>query len=193
RLIETASGLRMHSLIARKGLPTTNDRVDIDRVDLEPIAAPARAFGRHDGGSAAQEGIEHNLVPARAIHDRIGHQGNRLHCGMERQQVAFIRTSPEGVGAWIIPYIAAMAPILSELYVVPVRAAAMLEHEHQFVLAAVERSHAGIMFRPDADVLELGIGFFTGCKEFAHMPPVHADEVHGAIDAVTCEEPAGAG
>ena len=58
-----------------------------------------------------------------------------------------------------------------------------LEHEHQLVLAPIERPHAAVGLVPDAQVLELGKDRPPGRQQFAHMAPVHADERDGAVAA----------
>jgi hypothetical protein len=63
----------------------------------------------------------------------------------------------------------------------------MLEHEHQLVLRAVERAHAGIRLPPDAQVQKLGVDGAKRAHEFAEMAPVHADEVHGTVTGDTGE------
>jgi hypothetical protein len=59
----------------------------------------------------------------------------------------------------------------------------MLEHKHKLVLAAVERTHPGIIFDPDAQVLRLAIGGPTGGQQLLDVAPVHADEMDGAGNA----------
>ena len=67
------------------------------------------------------------------------------------------------------------------------RILAVLEHEDKLVLAAVQRTHARVVLRPDTDVLELGIGLLAGLEELAQVPPVHADEVQRSVTAVTSQ------
>ena len=49
-----------------------------------------------------------------------------------------------------MPDIGAVAAMLSQFDIIPVRRPAVLEHVDQLVLAPVERPHAGIVFDPDA-------------------------------------------
>ena len=44
-------------------LPAADRRVDVGRVELQPIAAPAGALGGDQGRAAAEKGVQHNLVP----------------------------------------------------------------------------------------------------------------------------------
>jgi hypothetical protein len=71
---------------------------------------------------------------------------------MERQEIALLAAAGEGVGSGIAPHIAAISAILAELDVVAVPAAAVLEHKHKLVLAAVERAHPAIVLDPDTEV-----------------------------------------
>src|SRR5205823_3177092 len=89
----------------------------------------------------------------------------------------------EGIGPGIMPHIAAVAAKPAKLDIVAVSVAAMFEHKDKLVLAAVERAHPGIIFDPDADVLQLAIGRKTGGQQLLHMAPVHADELDGAFNA----------
>src|ERR1700687_4999217 len=77
---------------------------------------------------------------------------------MQREKGAFCPGAAERVDAGVAPHIAAVATIAAELDMVLVRVPAMLEQEHELVLAAVERAHAGIVLGPDAQVLQLAIG-----------------------------------
>jgi len=70
------------------------------------------------------------------------------------------------------------------LYVIPVNAVTILEDEHDFMLAAIERSHAGVVFCPSADVHKFGIDVASCGKQFTHVPPIHADVMQGAVAAV---------
>jgi hypothetical protein len=69
----------------------------------------------------------------------------------------------------------------------------VFEHQHQLVLTAVEGTHSGIVLDPHADVFELGIDPRAGGEQLAKVPPVHADEVNGAIAAVAGRKAAGCG
>jgi hypothetical protein len=49
------------------GLPSSNRRIDVDRVDLEPVADAPGAFGCDEGGAAAEEGVEDSLAATGAV------------------------------------------------------------------------------------------------------------------------------
>ncbi len=87
----------------------------------------------------------------------------------------------ESCHAGIGPDIAAIAAEAPELYIVDVRRVAVLKHEHEFVLRTVETPHSGIGLGPDTKIFELSVGIAGGIEHFAHMPPIHADEVDRAI------------
>ena len=61
----------------------------------------------------------------------------------------------KAVDAGIVPNVRAHSAVLAQLESVQVRGAAMLKYEHQFVLAPIERALAGIVFDPNAYVLQL--------------------------------------
>ena len=65
------------------------------------------------------------------------------------------------------------------------RRAAVLVNQNEFVTAAIEGAHAGVVLDPDADVLELGVNLPTSGQNFGHVAPVHADKMDRAIEAVT--------
>jgi hypothetical protein len=58
-----------------------------------------------------------------------------------------------------------------------------LEHQHQFVLAAVERAHAAVGLVPDAEVFDFREHGLPGGEQLTEVPPVHAHERNGAIPA----------
>ena len=61
---------------------------------------------------------------------------------------------------------------------------AVLEDEHELVLAAIEAALTGIVLHPDAHVLEVVKDRGAGGEQLADMPPVNEHEVDGAIDRV---------
>src|SRR5215469_16859775 len=136
--------------VSGKGLPAPDDGIDVARIELQSVTAPAGSLRRHDGGAATHKGIKDNVAPGRAIHDGVGHQGDRLHGRVQRKEIALFSRSTRTIHSRVVPDIAAMAAKLTKLHVVAVWGMAVLEHEHQLVLAAIERAHAGIMLGPDA-------------------------------------------
>src|SRR5216683_1550239 len=64
----------------------------------------------------------------------------------------------------------------------------ILEDEHELVRAAIKRAHAGGVFRPYAEVLELGLRVKPGLDDLDQMPPVHAYKMNRARSAVPNQE-----
>src|SRR5258708_8398547 len=89
--------------------------------------------------------------------------------------------------AGIVPDIRAIAPMLAEPKIVGVRCGPGLPHEHQFMLRAIERAHAGIALVPDTEVLELAVDLAAGGQHLPHVPPIHADLMDRAVDGVLGE------
>src|SRR5215469_10328386 len=110
----------MTSAAAGQFLPTANDRVDIERIELQPAAAPAGALGGDHRRAAAEKGVEHDVGSGRTVEDRIGHQRHRLHCWMQRREIALLGAAAKGIAARVPPDIAAIASEPAELDVVAV-------------------------------------------------------------------------
>src|SRR5262245_37396347 len=97
----------------------------------------------------------------------------------------------KGIGAGVTPDIAAMASKPAELDIIAVLPTALLKDRDEFVLAAIERAHAGIVLDPDADILEFAIGASTGGEQFPVMTPVDADVMQRSGGASGSEVTAG--
>jgi hypothetical protein len=110
---------------------------------------------------------------------------------MEREKISLVSRTREGVCSWIVPNIAAVSSVTAQLNIVPMRAVAVLENQHQFMLAAVERSHAGIVFGPNAYIFQLVVDLFACREQLSNVSPVHANEMQGASLAVLRQELAG--
>jgi len=74
--------------------------------------------------------------------------------------------------------------MLSQFDVVDVIGRPVFEHKNQFMLRAVERPHACIVFDPNADVLEGEAA--GGLQEMLGVPPIHAGEANGAVLCESC-------
>ena len=120
-VIKGAAGSGMAGAAAGQGLPAANGGIDIAWIELEPAAAPARALGGDHRRAAAEKGVEHDVAARRAVEDRIGDHGDRLHRRVERQQITLLATAGKGIGPGITPHIAAVAPKPAELDIVAVR------------------------------------------------------------------------
>src|SRR5271156_3849858 len=173
----------MASASAGQRLPPADGRIDISGIELQPVAAAAGALGGEHRRAAPEKGVEHDITAGRAVEDRVGDHCYGLHGWVQRQEIALLAATGEGVGSRVMPDIAAVAPVLAELDIVAVPVAAVLKDKNKLVLAAVERAHPGIVLDPDAEVFQLAIGFATGSQQLFEMAPVHADEVQRAVDA----------
>jgi hypothetical protein len=69
----------------------------------------------------------------------------------------------------------------AQFYIVAVWGPALLEHEHQFVLAAIKRAHAAIGLGPNANIFQLVEHCSPGGEQLADMAPVHAHESDGPV------------
>src|SRR6202045_2364308 len=177
----------MVSATASQRLPAADDRIDIDRVELQPVAAPASALGGHHSRAAAEKGIEHDIAARRAVEDRVGDHRHRLHGRMQRRQITLLAAAGEGVGPGVSPDVAAVTAELAELDIIAMRVTPLFKHEDKLVLAAVERAHAAIVLDPDAEIFQLAIDVVSGGHQLFDVAPVHADEVQGAVTA-ECRE-----
>ena len=102
------------------------------RIKFDAETAPPCSFGRHERRSAPRKSIKHNVAAFRAVHDGIGHQGQRLDRRMHGEiRIPFYA---ERVHAGIGPNIASVAAEATQFDIVNMRCRAVLEHEHQFVL-----------------------------------------------------------
>ncbi|MNI70594.1 hypothetical protein D3C73_1264160 [compost metagenome] len=87
----------------------------------------------------------------------------------------------EAVGPGIGPDVRAVSAVLAQFDIINVRSPTRLVNEDEFMGRAVERSHAAVRLRPDAKVFEFRVGGPSGPEHLAHVPPVHAMEVDGAV------------
>src|SRR5438105_7958119 len=156
-IVETVSPRGVDGAFAGEALPSPNRGIDIERIELDAAADPADTLGRQQRRATAEKRVEDKLAAGRTIENRIGDQRDRFYRGMKRGKVPLFALSPEIVQAWVMPHVGAVAAMLTQFDVIPVRRPAVLEHEDQLVLAPVERPHAGIVLDPHAQVLEFGI------------------------------------
>jgi hypothetical protein len=98
---------------------------------------------------------------------------------MRRQRI--ISAHAKAADAGICPNITSVAPVPAELYIVLVRRVADAIDGDQFMLAAEERTLAGICLNPDDQIEHIRIDLATGAHQDVDVPPVHADKVDGAI------------
>src|SRR5215469_16581578 len=165
----------MTGTAASQRLPAADRRVDIGGVELDTATAPAGAFGRYHRRAAAEKAVEHDVAAGRAVEDRIGDQRHRLHCWMQRREIALLGAAAKGIASRVPPHIAAVAPEAAKLDVVAVLVAAVFEDKDELVLAAVKRAHPGIILDPNAEVLDLAVDAVGGAEQLCDMAPIHAD------------------
>ena len=106
-------------------LPTADNRVDLSRIELQPVAAPAGALGGDQRRAAAEKGVEHDITAGRAVEHRIRDHCHRLYGRVQRQQITFLAATGEGIDPGVVPDIAAIAakPAELDIVVMPVVAA----------------------------------------------------------------------
>lgn len=113
-------------------LPTLDRGIDIERIDLEAIAAPAGLLGGENRRAAAAKGIENDVVTLGRIQDRVRHHGDRFDRGMQVKS-ASPSFAWKAIGAGVVPDICAIAAEAAELDIVAVALFAVPEHEHKFM------------------------------------------------------------
>jgi hypothetical protein len=163
-------------------MKTPQDHVAIKRIELDAKAAAPGPLSRDQRRARTGKGIENDAFAARAIAYRISNHRDGLHGGVKLEIRAAI---PEAVDARIGPDIRAVTAVFAEFDVVDVRCVPRLEDSDELVLGTIERPHAGVGLRPDADILQLGVGALTRLKHFADMAPVDALEMDGAINGIS--------
>src|SRR5438128_941667 len=89
----------------------------------------------------------------------------------------------------VVPDVRPVSPMLPQLEIVDVRRVSVFPHKYQLVFGTIERAHSTVGLVPDRQVLELGVGAPASLQRLPQVPPIHTDEVNGAIDAVVDEEP----
>ena len=76
---ESLAGGLKDRFASRLGLIAPDNHVDIERINLDPTAAPPRPFGGDERRSRPKEGIDHDITARRDIEKRVRQQGRRLH------------------------------------------------------------------------------------------------------------------
>ena len=159
--------------------PAVNGDIDIGRIDIEAAEPTAAAFRRDQRGARAEKDVENQLASPGHVLNGVGDQRRRLHRGVQRQVLA--PAAGHGVHRRIVPDVGSVAPVAAKLDGVEVRRFADPVDEDELVLGAVERTHAGVRLVPDAEVELVAVNQPTHGRDVVEVPPVDADEVHGAI------------
>src|SRR5271166_5114508 len=130
--------------------PSADCDVDIEGIDLDPAADAARSFGRHQGRSAAQEGIENDIASRRAVEKGVGDQRNRLDRRVQLVEPSLLVRLGKGRRAGIVPDVGAVAAVLAELDVVAMGSPRDFEHVYELMARTIKPAHAAIFLDPDA-------------------------------------------
>src|SRR6266566_1971853 len=75
------------SVVFRVSFPSSDNAIDIDRIELDEVAAPPGLVGGNQAGPASAEGIKNDATAFRHILDGVGNHGDRLHRRMERKLI----------------------------------------------------------------------------------------------------------
>src|SRR5262245_5095320 len=100
------AGFLESGLLARELLPATDRYIDVDRIEFDAARNAASLFGGDEDGTAADEGIQHQVAATGAVAQSVGNQGNGLWRWVVL--VHFVGAGPRDVGTWIGPHIAAV-------------------------------------------------------------------------------------
>jgi hypothetical protein len=87
----------------------------------------------------------------------------------------------------IFPNICSAPSEAPEFNIVDVLGSTVLVHKNELMCGSVQRTHSGIVFRPNANVFEFGICIIGGIGQFSNMSPIDTNEMDRALDAVFCE------
>src|SRR5438270_13033107 len=118
--IKSFSTIHVNSMVAGVALPSFNCRIDVEGIELNPVAAASRSLGCDECGPGAQEPIQHQVPTSRAVEQGIGNQSDGFHRRVQSQELAFITLFGKGVQAWIFPDVSAIATESPKLDVVSV-------------------------------------------------------------------------
>src|SRR5712675_2249257 len=95
--------------------------------------------------------------------DRVCDEQYWLHGGVKSKAVLRI-LSTKVIRAWVVPDISSIASETAELDIVLVRLLAILENKNQLMPGAIERAHAAVALRPNAQVHQFAFRDL-GCRQ----------------------------
>ena len=151
------------------------------RIQFDAISASAGLLSGEQGSPATGESVQNDAVPFRTVENRIANKGQRLWCRMAGE--CGILIPAETAHAGVFPDIGSAPAKATEFDVVDVLSAAVFVDEYELVGRSVQGAHAGVVFRPNADVLEFGVYVISGVGQFTNMPPIHAHEMDRPVEA----------
>src|SRR5262249_23725042 len=117
-VIKAAAADRMPGGLAGQPLPAPDDCVDIDGIELQPIATPTGALGRDHRRTTAEKAVEHDVAARRAVEHRIADQRHGFYSRMQGEKVAFLGFTGKRVDPGVMPDIAAVAAKLAKLDII---------------------------------------------------------------------------
>src|ERR1700730_6976447 len=107
-------------------------RTYIKRVDLDAVAAAARALRGKDRRAAAAKGIDNDVVLLCNVEQGVRDERDRLEGRMQLKST-LAALARKAIGAGVIPDVAAVAPEEAEWDVVAMLLLAVAEHEDEFM------------------------------------------------------------
>lgn len=108
-------------------LKSTDYRVDVIRIEFDPIATPPSFLGCDQGGAASSKTIENDSIALGAIENCIGYEGYWLDRGMHGK--LGLPIVAKGVLASVIPDVATVATKAAQFHIIDMWGAAVLEYE----------------------------------------------------------------
>src|ERR1700682_5454293 len=129
--------------------PARDRRIDIKRVDLDAVAAAARALCGKDRRAAAAKGIDNDVVLRCNVEQGVRDERDRLDGRMQLKS-PLAALARKAIGAGVIPDVGAIAPEAAELDVVAMLLLAVAEHEDEFMPWAIKEAQAAVALDPDA-------------------------------------------
>src|SRR5438105_13218760 len=82
-LAKCLTSCEQDSIIVRIVLPSSDNAIDINGIELDKVAAPPCLVGGNQGRAAAAESIENDAAAFRHILDGIGNHGDRIPSRVE--------------------------------------------------------------------------------------------------------------
>src|SRR5450631_1274449 len=120
----------MARLPASHPFPARDCRIKIKRVDLDAVAAAARALRGKDRRAAATKGIDNDVVLLCNVEHGVRDKRDRLDGRMQLNS-PLAALARKAIGAGVIQDVGALAPEAVELDVVAMRPLGVAEHEDE--------------------------------------------------------------